>query len=491
MSPMITTAVGLRSASGAGLSWNGRALFRLSPRIFRDLLLVWFVPTTAALICVAVIAVERMQADPAPVTPQRVSTSVAWLAIALGFVLLHVAGSYIASLNAMTAREHAQRWATLVLVIGVGCLVMFGVPAGWSVPLPAELNRGLAIMFMLVYMSPILIFPVALLLFAVAALAFAVVLALATAPGVFRRETQAVVGRNFIAHIVVSPIALLIGVLGSFVAQTMYPSVGRIDGIADLITASSANGPYWPASIALFSCAIACTLICSATFLAREEPPPRVASMPTVGLVVAVQLAIVVALIWCAGALVHQRQTVFAMSGATRFPTLANYVRGGVPSLHEPAVASGRLFQGPFTAKRYTKVGVQGALMMVPQWNALVAIQFNPARKRRPLSCPSVSGELFQCRYIIVAANRPVDEFVVQREFVPRYFKHREERVWFEFSNPWPEAWLWRAERCWLHLENWPANGDLVQSEVDCNNDWVQQAARLREFLDQRFPRKS
>jgi hypothetical protein len=30
-----------------------------------------------------------------------------------------------------------------------------------------------------------------------------------------------------------------------------------------------------------------------------------------------------------------------------------------------------------------------------------------------------------------------------------------------------------------------------VQSEVDCNNDWVQQAARLREFLDQRFPRKS
>jgi hypothetical protein len=50
---------------------------------------------------------------------------------------------------------------------------------------------------------------------------------------------------------------------------------------------------------------------------------------------------------------------------------------------------------------------------------------------------------------------------------------------------------LWRAERCWLHLENWPAKGDLVQSELDCNVDWVQQAARLRELLDQRFPRVS
>ena len=240
----------------------------------------------------------------------------------------------------------------------------------------------------------------------------------------------------------------------------------------------------------MLSCAIACTLICGATFLARESPP-RAASLPTVGLVVAVQLAIVVALIWCAGALVQQRQTVFAMSGATRFPTLANYVRGGVPSLHEPAVASGRLFQGPFTAKRYTNVGMQGALLMVPQWTAPVAIQFKPARKRRPLSCPSVSGELFQCRYIIVAANRPVDEFVIQRESVPRHFKHSEESVWFEFSNLRPEAWLWRAERCWLHLENWPANGDLVQSEVDCNTDWVQQAARLRELLDRRFPRAS
>ena len=368
--------------------------------------------------------------------------------------------------------------------------MIFGLPPGWSVPLPAELNRGLAIMFMLVYMNPILIIPVVLLLFAVAAFAFAVLLALATAPALFRRETQAIVGRTFIAHIVVAPIALLVGVLGSFIAQTMFPSVGRLDAVADLVTASSANWPYRPASIALLSCAIACTLICGATFLARESPP-RAASLPTVGLVVAVQLAIVVALIWCAGALVQQRQTVFAMSGATRFPTLANYVRGGVPSLHEPAVASGRLFQGPFTAKRYTNVGMQGALLMVPQWTAPVAIQFKPARKRRPLSCPSVSGELFQCRYIIVAANRPVDEFVIQREFVPRYFKHSEESVWFEFSNLRPEAWLWRAERCWLHLENWPANGDLVQSEVDCNTDWVQQAARLRELLDQRFPRES
>jgi hypothetical protein len=41
------------------------------------------------------------------------------------------------------------------------------------------------------------------------------------------------------------------------------------------------------------------------------------------------------------------------------------------------------------------------------------------------------------------------------------------------------------------YLENWPANGDLVQSEVACNTDWVQQAARLRELLDQRFPRIS
>jgi hypothetical protein len=369
---------------------------------------------------VAVIAVERMQADPVAVTPQRVSTSFAWLGIAVGFVLLHVAGSYISSLNMMTVREHVQRWAALVLVIGIGCLVMFGLPAGWSVPLPAELNRGLAIMFTLVYMNLILIIPIVLLLVAVAALAFAVLLALATAPSLFRRETQAVVGRTFIAHIVVAPIALLVAVLGSFVAQTMFPSVGRVDGLADLITASSANGPYWPASIALLSCAIACTLICGATFLARESLP-RAASLPTVGLVAVVQLAIVVALIWCAGALVQQPQTVFAMSGTTRFPTLANYVRGGVPSLHEPAVASGRLFQGPFTVKRNTKGGMQGALLTIPQWNVPIAIQFNPARKRRPLSCPSVSGELFQCRYIIVAPNRPVDEFVIQRELVPRY----------------------------------------------------------------------
>jgi hypothetical protein len=466
-------------------------LFRLSPRILRDLLLVWVVPTTAALFAVAVIAVERMQADPVTVTPERLSTSLAWLVIALGFVLLHVAGSSISSPNALTAREHVQRLAALVLLIGAGCLVMFGLPPGWSVPLPAELNRGLGIMFMLVYMSPILIIPVALLLFAVAALAFAVLLALATAPALFRRETQAIAGRTFIGHIVVAPIALLVGVLGSFVAQTMFPFVGRIDGIADLISASSTNGPYWPASIALLTCATACTLICGATFLVREGSPPRAAALATVGLVIAVQLAIVVALIWCAGTLVQQRQTVFAMSGATRFPTLAHYVRSGVPSLHEPAVASGRLLQGPFTAKRHTNVGIGGVLLIVPQWTAPVAIQFKPARKRRPLSCPSVSDQLFQCRYIIVAANRPVDEFVIQREFAPRYFKHSEESVWFEYSNLRPEAWLWRAERCWLHLENWPANGDLVQSEVGCNTDWVQQAARLREFLDRRFPRAS
>ena len=90
-------------------------MFRLSPRIFRDLLLVWVVPTTTTLISVVVIAVERMQADPVAVTPQRVSTSFAWLAIALGFALLHVAGSYISSLNGMTAREHVQRLAALVL----------------------------------------------------------------------------------------------------------------------------------------------------------------------------------------------------------------------------------------------------------------------------------------------------------------------------------------------------------------------------------------
>jgi hypothetical protein len=458
--------------------------------MFRDLLLIWVVPTTTALCAVAVIAAERMQADPVTVTPERLSTSFAWLVIALGFVLLHVAGNYISSPNALTAREHVQRLAALVLLIGAGCLVMLGLPPGWSVPLPAELNRGLGIMFMLVYMSPILIVPGVLLLFAIAAFAFAVLLALATAPSLFRRETRAVVGRTFIAHIVVAPIALLVAVLGSFVAQTMFPSVGRIDGLADLITASSANEPYWPASIALLTCAMACTLICGATFLASESPP-RAASLPTVGLVVAVQLVIVVALIWCAGALVQQRQTVFAMSGATPFPALANHVRGGVPSLHEPAVASGRLFQGPFTVKRNTKVGMQGALLTIPQWNVPIAIQFNPARKKRPLSCPSVSGELFQCRYIIVAPNRPVDEFVIQRELVPRYFKHSAENVWFEFSNRRPEAWLWRAERCWLHLENWPANGDLVQSEVDCKADWVQQAARLRELLDQRFRRLS
>jgi hypothetical protein len=362
--------------------------------------------------------------------------------------------------------------------------VLFGLPAGWSVPLPAWLNLPLAVMFMFL---PILILPVLLLLFAVAALAFAGLLALATAPDLFRRDTQAIVRRTFIAHILVAPIALLVGTCGTFAGS--LPLVRPIGAVADLVSVTSTSG-YLPASIALVSFAIACTLICGATFFARN-PLAVAASLPTVFTVAAVQLTIVVALIWCAGGLVQQRQTVFALSAATRFPTLANYVRGGVPSLHEPAVASGRLFQGPFVAKRRTKVGLQGVLLMVPQWNVPIAIQFNPERKIRALSCPGISGQLFQCRYIIVAANRPIDEFVIQRAFVPRYFSHREENVWFEFSNLTPEVWLWRAERCWLHLENWPAKGDLVQSELDCNVDWVQQAARLRELLDQRFPRVS
>jgi hypothetical protein len=484
----ITTAAAVGSHPNPISTVNRQPLF--CPQIARELLLVCVLPTTATLCGVTVIAIERMQADPVSVSPERVVTSFAWLASALAFVMLHIAGSYVSSLNVLTARDHVQRWVALVLVICAGCLVMFGLPPGWSVSLPAVLNRVLGVLFMFTYMNPILILVGVLLLFAVAALAFATLLALATAPALFRRETQAIVGRTFIAHILVAPIALLVGSCGSFLAQGRFTLMGRLDAVADLVSASSTNGPYWPATIALLSCATACTLICGATFFARN-PLAGAAPLPTVFLVATAQLAIVVALIWCAGTLVQQRQTVFASSAATRFPALADYVRGGVPSLHEPAVVSGRLFQGPFAAKRHAKVSMQGVVLMVPQWSAPIAIQFNPARKRRPLSCPGISGQLFQCRYIIVADNRPVDEFIIQRDFVPRYFSHREEKVWFEFSNLTPEVWLWRAERCWLHLENWPAKGDLVQSELDCNIDWVQQAARLRELLDQRFPRVS
>lgn len=88
-----------------------------------------------------------------------------------------------------------------------------------------------------------------------------------------------------------------------------------------------------------------------------------------------------------------------------------------------------------------------------------------------------------------MARNRPLDKFIIQREFAPRYFSHREEAVRFEFSSIMPDAWLWRDGSCWLHLENWPAKGDLVQSEVDCETDWIEQATQLREQLEQRFPR--
>jgi hypothetical protein len=348
----------------------------------------------------------------------------------------------------------------------------------------------LAPLVMLAYMLPILILGVMLLLFPVIAFAVAVLLALATAPGLFRREAQPLVARTFIAHIVVVPIALLVGIVGSLLAQGSFTHVARMG--ADLVTASSTGGPYGPAITAVLSCAGACTLVCVATYFA-QRPPTAAGSLSAVIMAVAIQLAVVVALIWCAGTLVQQQQTIFALSTETRFPALANSVRGGLPSRHEPVVGSGRLFTGPFAAKRQFKGGVQALLLTVPEWTSVsasvpIAIYFKPDRKRRPLSCPAISGTVFHCRSIVIAPNRPLDRFVLQREFAPTHFKHHEETDWFEFSDRAPDAWLWRAERCWLHLENWPAKGDMVQSEVDCKADWVPQAARLRELLDRRFP---
>ena len=179
----ITTAAAVGSHPNPISTVNRQPLF--CPPMVRELLIVCVLPTTATLCAVTVIAIERMQADPVSVSPDRVVTSLAWLASALAFVMLHIAGSYVSSLNVLTSRDHVQRWVALVLVICAGCLVMFGLPPGWSVSLPTVLNRALAVMFMFVYMNPILILTGALLLFAVAALAFATLLALATAPALF------------------------------------------------------------------------------------------------------------------------------------------------------------------------------------------------------------------------------------------------------------------------------------------------------------------
>lgn len=347
-------------------------------------------------------------------------------------------------------------------------------------------------MFLFVYTNPILIPVLMLALFAVGALAFGALLALATAPSLFRPETRVIAGRTFIAHIAVAPIALLVAILGSFIAKAMFPFVIRVDAVSDLATAPGAPWPpYWAATVALLSCAIACSLICGATYFV-QHPSAGIASIPTVHLGIAIQIAITAALIWGAGTLVRHGQTIFGLSTSSRFRALANYVRGGVPSMQEPVVVSGRRFEGPFIAKRHSDVGLNGLVVMLPRSSTRrvpTAVQFNPGRKKRPLTCPDISGRIFQCRYIIVARNRPLDKFIIQREFAPRYFSHREEAVRFEFSSIMPDAWLWRDGSCWLHLENWPAKGDLVQSEVDCETDWIEQATQLREQLEQRFPR--
>lgn len=459
--------------------------------MLRDLLLICVLPTTMTMCAVAVIAVERMQGNPFGIAPQQMVTTDAWLACGFAFVILHLAFSYIASPNTATVRHHMQRWAALALVVGAGCLVMFGWPKGWSVPQLA-LGRTFDLMFLVFYINPILYLVLPLALFAVGAVAFGALLALATSPSLFRPETRVVAGGTFIAHILVAPIALLVAIFGSFFAQAMFPSIMRVDGFSDLITVSSALGaPYSAATVGLLSCAIACSLMCGATFFARH-PSAGFAYLPTILVGFTVQIAITAALVGGAGTLVRHGQTIFGLSTASRFPALANYVRGGIPSMQEPTIVSGRRFEGPFVTKRHSGVGLTGLVLMLQQTPATtlrIAIQFNPERKRRPLTCPEISGRIFQCRYIIVAPNRPLDKFILQREFAPRYFNHRPEDVRFEFSSIMPDAWLWRDDTCWLHLENWPAKGDLVQSAVDCQTDWIEQATRLRESLEQ-FPRR-
>jgi hypothetical protein len=76
---------------------------------FRDSLLAGFLPTTAALGLVTVIAIERMLCDASSITAKSVTTPLtAWLACALLFAGLHILASSLISWRRATLWERVQ-----------------------------------------------------------------------------------------------------------------------------------------------------------------------------------------------------------------------------------------------------------------------------------------------------------------------------------------------------------------------------------------------
>lgn len=62
---------------------------------------------------------------------------------------------------------------------------------------------------------------------------------------------------------------------------------------------------------------------------------------------------------------------------------------------------------------------------------------------------------------------------------VPRPVYFADQGV-YEFSDANTNVSLWQTTNtspCWLHLEDWPATGDAVRTEVVCHSPWPEQAS--------------
>jgi hypothetical protein len=469
-------------------------MLRLNTRMLGHVLLVGVLPMTATLGLVTVIAIERMQCDPLGIALQKMYP--AWLACGCVFAILHILATHISSGRNATLREYAQALLAVAIVVSAAAVATLGMPFSWAEPGPPSAVEGALRLIFIGILLPFTIVALFLLFLAIGSAAFGASMALGTAPDLFDANKRSVAERVFAHHMVVAPMAFTVALVGTTVAETMFSSATSVESAifpglmrALFPTPRSPNAVFYAAAVPVLVWTLACSLTCGATLSARN---PSV--LPYAWMAVAIQLMIAAALIFFVASRVHDKQAIFE----TRPPAqMVRYIRGGMPSMHEPFVASGRQFRGPFILKRRGKVGVSRATVRIehqgmPSIGPVIDLEFRKERREVPMTCPETPGPVLTCQFVpaLVRSGRRLESLVIQRELAHDYDRSRD-AVSIEFSNEMHDAWLWRDESsCWLHL-HWPTAGDLARSQIDCNANWTDLVGPFRAILDGQFPRIS
>ena len=483
------------------LGRGGEGMQNQNASAFRDILLAGLLPTTAALGLVTVIAIERMLCDPSSISSATVTNqSIAWLACALLFAGLHILAISPIIGRRATLLERVQPFLILAAVLlSIGCLATYGVPSNWTAHWPFSVFViGLHVIVTFLYWNPIAFLLLALFGLGVVAIAFGALLALAAAPNLFDIGKRPAVARLLGHHVIVAPIAVIFAFVGILIAELMFTAATSDDimlfpGVFRAPVGSPST-PLYAAAVALMTWTIASTLTWGAGVQARN-PTVTLIRSARFWAVIAIELVIALALAFYAADRVHSRRALFDAQPPPRIAPLVRIIRGGMAPLHEPVAASERLLRGAFVRKWRSNDKVFRAVIKMEQpvlrdASSLLDVEFGPRRQRRPLTCPEAVGPLLTCRFIapIVASGGRLDSVILQRE-LPEGYDLRS-TVIVEYSKQMPDAWLWRERSCWLHLDDWPARGDLVRLEVACVENWSDWAGRLRARLDQEFPRR-